>query len=80
MVPINSTTDELLSPTQAAARSGFSKEWLRLLGQRGAIDVLHTPLGRLYPAAQVDRLRERSPRGRRSAVSDRTVATARPCR
>jgi hypothetical protein len=46
-----------LSPQGATVLAGISYAWLRLLGERGAIATLDTPLGRLYNRADVERLR-----------------------
>ena len=54
-----------LSPQGAILLAGISYAWLRLLGERGQIATLDTPLGRLYNRADVDRLRaEREQRAR----------------
>ena len=46
-----------LSPQGAMLLAGISYAWLRLLGERGQITTLDTPLGRLYNWADVDRVR-----------------------
>ncbi len=46
-----------LSPQGAVLLAGISYAWLRLLGERGQIATLQTPLGRLYKRADVERLR-----------------------
>jgi hypothetical protein len=56
-----------LSPQGAMLLAGISYAWLRLLGERGQIKVLDTPLGRLYNRADVERVRtERARRGGRA--------------
>ena len=53
-----------LSPQGAMLLAGISYAWLRLLGERGQVAVLDTPLGRLYNRADVERVRaERARRG-----------------
>ncbi len=48
---------EWLSPQGAMLLAQISYAWLRLLGERGQIATLGTPLGRLYNRADVERLR-----------------------
>ncbi len=53
-----------LSPQEATQVAGVSYGWLRLLGERGRIATLATPLGRLYRKTDVERVRaERADRG-----------------
>ncbi len=63
-----------LSPQGAVLLAGISYAWLRLLGERGHVAVLDTPLGRLYNRADVERVRdERAERAatRRGRLSQR---------
>ncbi len=46
-----------LSPQEATQAAGVSYGWLRLLGERGRIATLATPLGRLYRTADVEQIR-----------------------
>ncbi len=46
-----------LSPQEATQAAGVSYGWLRLLGERGRIATLATPLGRLYRRSDVERVR-----------------------
>ena len=53
-----------LSPQGAMLLAGISYAWLRLLGERGQVAVLDTPLGRLYKRTDIERVRtERARRG-----------------
>jgi hypothetical protein len=46
-----------LSPQNAILLAGISYAWLRLLGERGQVATLQTPLGRLYNRVDIERLR-----------------------
>lgn len=46
----------LLTRSQVARRLGLSAEYVRQLTLSGRLDCQDTPLGRLYEAAEVDRL------------------------
>src|SRR5262245_60366822 len=67
-----------LSPQGAIALAGISYAWLRLLGERGQVATLDTPLGRLYQRADVERVRHEreaqrgdgSRRGRRPGTAN----------
>ena len=42
-------------PVSAAARQlGCSVTWVRMLGERGELEVLSTPLGRLIPRSSIE--------------------------
>jgi hypothetical protein len=59
---------EWLSPQGAAQLAGVSYGWIRLLGERGRIATLNTPLGRLYRRRDVEDVwaeRERAGTSRR---------------
>jgi hypothetical protein len=58
-----------LSPQGAVLLAGISYAWLRLLGERGQVAVLDTPLGRLYRRADVERVRDE--RAQRAAATQR---------
>ena len=58
-----------LSPQEATQVAGVSYGWLRLLGERGSIATLATPLGRLYRRADAERIG--------AARADRTGAKSR---
>jgi len=58
-----------LSPQEATQVAGVSYGWLRLLGERGSIATLATPLGRLYRKTDVEHVR--------AARADRTGAKSR---
>jgi hypothetical protein len=45
--------EEWLTGSQAAARIGCSSVWVAELAKIGRLPCLTTPLGRLYPAADV---------------------------
>lgn len=53
-----------LTPAEAARRLGLSVEMVRTWMRTGRIEHVRTPLGRLLPAAEVERLAaERQKRG-----------------
>ncbi len=58
-----------LSPQGAVLLAGISYAWLRLLGERGQVAVLDTPLGRLYHRADLERVRDE--RAERAATTRR---------
>jgi excisionase family DNA binding protein len=65
MVPV-------LSPSQAARELGVSPQWVVALTKAGRLPCQMTPLGRLIPAEDVERLREE----REEAAHAREAATA----
>jgi excisionase family DNA binding protein len=59
------TSETHLSPTQAAQRLDLSYRRVVQLADEGSLAVVRTPIGRLFPADDVERLaRERADRRR----------------
>lgn len=61
-----------VTPAEAARRLGLSVEMVRTWLKAGRIEHVRTPLGRLIPAAEVERIaieRARKGGGRHGAVS-----------
>jgi hypothetical protein len=54
-----------LSPQGAVLLAGISYAWLRLLGERGTIATLQTPLGRLDKRADVEQVRAERQRSKK---------------
>lgn len=62
--------NELLTPSEAAAALGVSTAHLRYMAAQNKIRARHTPLGRVFTRAEVERVRDlraaAPPRGRPS--------------
>ncbi len=57
-----------LGPKDAAQLAGISYGWLRLLGERGQVETLQTPLGTLYSRKGMEAVaRDRAERGKAAA-------------
>ena len=52
-------TDDLVGVSQAARQLGCSVTWVRLLGERGELEVLNTALGRLIPRSSIEAYQRR---------------------
>ncbi|MCS7256457.1 MAG: helix-turn-helix domain-containing protein [Thermomicrobium sp.] len=62
---------DFLTTAQVARRLGVSQELVRVWARQGRLPYVPTPHGRLYPAAEVERLAAERQRGggERDAVS-----------
>ena len=52
-------TDDLVGVSAAARQLGCSVTRVRMLGERGEIEVLSTPLGRLIPQSSIEAYQRR---------------------
>ncbi len=53
-----------VKPQDAARIAGVSYGWMKLLGERGKVETLQTPLGMLYKREQVEEIgRQRESKG-----------------
>ncbi len=56
--------EDWVRPQDAARLAGVSYGWMKLLGERGKVETLQTPLGTLYRRDQVEEIgRQRESKG-----------------
>ena len=52
-------TDDMVGVSAAARQLGCSVTWVRLLGERGELEVFNTALGRLIPRSSIEAYQRR---------------------